>query len=152
MLRLAFAANIVILLPVVAALFVSGTATIFGAGVPDSPPLRLLLASLWGAILVCSALGLIWPRAMIGILAMQVIYKACWLIAFVLPTFLAGMSVPWGPALTFLPIVILWPILLFRVAASAPGTFAVPADVLRSPSSNAGTKATDTRALQELRA
>lgn len=116
-LRLAYAANILILVPVVGALLWSGTAAVFGAGIPDSPPLRLLVAALWGAILLCSVLGLAQPRAMAGVLVLQVLYKTGWLATFVLPAWRAGDPVPWGPAFTFVPIVLLWPVLLWRAFA-----------------------------------
>ncbi|GJE01189.1 hypothetical protein [Methylobacterium isbiliense] len=114
LLRLAYAANILILLPVVTALHWRGTAGVFGPEVADSPALRLLVAALWGAILVCSAIGLAWPRVMVGILVLQVVYKSIWLVTFVLPVWRAGDPVPWGPALTFVPIVLLWPVILLR--------------------------------------
>ncbi|MCH4892308.1 MULTISPECIES: hypothetical protein [unclassified Sphingomonas] len=114
LLRLAYTANILILLPVVIALHMRGTAAVFGPGVPDSAALRLLVAALWGAILLCSVVGLAWPRAMAGVLVLQVIYKTAWLLTFVLPAWRAGAPVPWGPALTFLPIVLFWPVILLR--------------------------------------
>jgi hypothetical protein len=114
LLRLAYGANILILLPVLVALSARGTASVFGPGVPDSPALRLLVASLWSAILVCSVLGLGWPRQMSAILLLQVIYKTAWLATFVIPAWRNGAPVPWGPALTFVPIILLWPIILFR--------------------------------------
>lgn len=114
-LRLAYAANIVILLPVVATLLRATAPAIFGAATAESPPLRLLVAALWGAILVCSAIGLAAPRMMLGILVLQIVYKTGWLVTFVLPAFRRGDPVPWGPALTFMPIVLVWPAILIEV-------------------------------------
>lgn len=117
LLRACYAANIVILVPVVLALHLSGTRAVFGPGVADSPGLRLLVAALWGAILLCSLMGLAWPRAMAAILVLQVVYKTAWLATFAIPAWRAGMPVPWGPALTFVPIVLLWPVALIRTTA-----------------------------------
>lgn len=95
LLRLAYGANILILMPVVLALVGTGGPTaVFGPGVADSPVLRTLVASLWGAILVCSGLGLFAPREFVAILLLQVIYKSAWLLAFVLPAWRAGDPVP----------------------------------------------------------
>lgn len=113
LLRFAYGANIVILVPVVWALVAAGSpAAVFGPGVNESPGLRLLVVSLWGAILACSVLGMFAPRAFVAILLLQVIYKAAWLIAYVLPTWRNGEAVPWGPAVTFAAIVLIWPIIL----------------------------------------
>ncbi|WP_282946630.1 MULTISPECIES: hypothetical protein [unclassified Sphingopyxis] len=115
LLRLAYGANILILLPVVTALLWSGTAAVFGPGVPESAGLRLLVAALWGAILLCSVIGLAWPRPMMGILLLQILYKTGWLLTFVLPAIRASEPVPWGPTLVFIPIILLWPLILIRV-------------------------------------
>lgn len=115
LLRLAYGANILILLPVVTALLWSGTAAVFGPGVAESAGLRLLVAALWGAILLCSVIGLAWPRPMMGILLLQILYKTGWLLTFVLPAIRASEPVPWGPTLVFIPIILLWPLILIRV-------------------------------------
>jgi hypothetical protein len=117
MLRFAYGANILILLPVVSALLLSGTSALFGPDVEDSAGLRLLVAALWGAILLCSAIGLAFPRPMMAILILQVIYKTGWLLTFVLPALRASEPVPWGPAITFVPIVLMWPVILIRTLA-----------------------------------
>lgn len=111
-LRLAYAANILILAPVLLALLPGPAGRVFGPETPDVPSLRLLVAALWFAILACSAAGLVWPRAMVAILLLQVIYKSLWLVVFVWPAWRSGQPVPWGPALSFLPIVLLWPWLI----------------------------------------
>jgi len=113
LLRAAYCANILILVPVVYSLAVAGSpAPVFGVGVVDSPALRILVTALWGAILACSILGLLAPRMFIAIMILQVIYKSAWLIAYVWPAWRAGTPVPWGPAVTFAAIVVLWPIIL----------------------------------------
>lgn len=113
LLRAAYGANILILVPVVAALFTTASpAAVFGPGVSESPGLRLLVASLWAAILLCSVFGLFAPRAFVAILLLQVIYKSTWLLAYVLPVWRSGEAVPWGPAVTFALIVLIWPVIL----------------------------------------
>ena len=111
-LRLAYGANIVILTPVVAALLTGPAQRVFGPATPDVPGLRLLVAALWGAILLCSVVGLLRPSAMAAILLLQVIYKAAWLALFVVPAIRTADPVPWGPAITFVPIVLIWPFIL----------------------------------------
>ena len=57
MLRFAYAANIAILVPVVASLLFSAnepTVQAFSHRAIDSPALRLMLAALWGTILLAS--------------------------------------------------------------------------------------------------
>ena len=111
-LRLAYGANIAILAPVVTLLLTSPANRVFGASTPDVASLKLLVAALWGAILLCSVVGLFRPQAMTAILLLQVIYKAGWLAIFVVPAMRAGEAVPWGPAITFVPIVLIWPFIL----------------------------------------
>lgn len=115
LLRAAYGANILILLPVVATMArPDGTATIFGPAVPESPGLRLLVAALWTGIMVASALGLFAPRAFAGVLVLQVVYKALWLGLFILPLWRAegAAAVPWDPVVPFALIVLLWPLLI----------------------------------------
>ncbi|MCU0948391.1 MAG: hypothetical protein MUF47_09090 [Porphyrobacter sp.] len=111
-LRLAYCVNIAILAPVVALLLTGPAYRVFGPSTPDVASLKLLVAAIWCAILVCSAAGLFLPQTMAAILLLQVIYKAIWLATFVVPAMLAGESVPWGPAITFVPIVLVWPFIL----------------------------------------
>ncbi|OBV10974.1 hypothetical protein [Erythrobacter dokdonensis] len=111
-LRLAYCANIAILAPVVTLLLTGPAHRVFGAATPDIASLKLLVAALWGAILLCSVAGLFRPQAMVAILLLQVIYKSAWLAGFVIPAMRAGEAVPWGPAITFVPIVLIWPFIL----------------------------------------
>ena len=78
---------------------------------PESEGFRTILGSLWTAILVGSALGLLFPIPMSPLLLIQVIYKTLWLLVFVLPRLLGGRSgeVPWGISVTFLGIVLTYP-------------------------------------------
>lgn len=61
LLRIAYIANIVILTPVLFSMFADGgqkSIRAFESKVPNSDGLRLLVASLWFAILVMSVIGL----------------------------------------------------------------------------------------------
>ena len=118
LLRAAYGLNILILAPVVGSLLLMAggpTVAVFEGKVPESAGLRLLVASLWTAILVCSAFGLIAPRAFVGVLLLQVIYKSLYLGLFVVPQVRAQGwdAVPWGVSLSFLLIIVLWPALIF---------------------------------------
>lgn len=77
----------------------------------ESEGFRTILGSLWTAILIGSVLGLVYPISMSPLLLIQIIYKAIWLLVFVLPRLLSGRrkEVPWGIALTFFVIVISYP-------------------------------------------
>ncbi|MFM5913786.1 MAG: hypothetical protein ACKOPR_03445 [Chakrabartia godavariana] len=116
-LRWAYAANILILVPVCYGLIAgSGVAGVFEGKVAESAGLRLLVASLYVAILVASVAGLKWPAFFAPILIAQIIYKTLWLAMFVAPLVLAGRSgdVPWGISSSFIAIVLIYPILLLR--------------------------------------
>lgn len=122
-LRVAYAANILILVPVVTALFrTDSTAAVFGAGVAESVGLRLLVAALWSGILVCSVAGLFAPRLMMGVLVLQVIYKTIWLATYVWPAWRADgwSAAPQGPTLAFLVIVLVWPAILVWIWQQPP--------------------------------
>lgn len=119
MLRLAYSLNILILMPVVGSLLFSAnepTLPAFSHRAPDSPALRLMVAALWGTILLASIAALFAPKAFVLLLIFQVIYKTGWLLTFALPLILAGRGpeVPWGVAGSFLLIVLLWPVLLIK--------------------------------------
>ncbi len=59
-------------------------------------------------------LGLFWPVSMSPLLLIQVLYKTLWLLVFVLPRLISGRmgEVPWGIALTFLVIVLGYPLVI----------------------------------------
>lgn len=116
LLRLAYAANILILVPICWNMFFgSGVASVFEGKVTESAGLRLLVGSLWLAILVGSAAGLFAPRFFAPIVLIQVFYKSLWLLAFVMPLVMAGKSdqAPWGIATTFIAIVVSYPFLFW---------------------------------------
>lgn len=119
LLRLAYLANILILVPVCWAMFFGNAmASVFQGTVTDSLGLRLLVGSLWAAILSASVFGLFMPVLFAPLLLVQIIYKALWLTLFVLPLVLAGKPAPWGIASIFAAIVLTYPFVLWRAWSS----------------------------------
>jgi hypothetical protein len=122
MLRLAYAANIVILVPVALATVASEQAmtTVFEGKFAESAALRVLVGCLWTAILVCSVIGLFYPQEMIAILVLQVIYKALFLALVIAPMVgTAGLaSVPTGLSISFALIVAIYPLILWSALAN----------------------------------
>lgn len=119
LLRAAYAANILILAPVLIGLALGRNGPdvpALGGAIAESEGLRLLVMSLWGGILALSALGLIAPGAFWPVLLLQVIYKSAWLAAYVAPVWRAegAAAVPWGPAACFALIVAIWPVILYQ--------------------------------------
>jgi hypothetical protein len=116
----AYVANILILIPVCYGMFFGGgVADVFNGKVTESEGLRLLVGSLWFAILVASILGLFKPAFFAPLLLVQIIYKSLWLLAFVLPIYAAGKAIPMGISVTFVAIVVTYPLLLWQAARSS---------------------------------
>ncbi len=114
-LKIAYGANILILVPVCWAMFAGqGVKSVFNGAVDESAGLRLLVASLWAAILAASVAGLAFPRFFAPVLLIQIFYKALWLVVFVAPQ-LAGSAqkVPSGIAICFAAIVTTYPFLFW---------------------------------------
>ena len=114
---LPYAANIIILVPVVWGMFLGGgVETVFEGKVVESEGLRLLVGSLWLAILLGSLAGLFAPRFMLPLLLVQIVYKSAWLLAFAMPL---GMrtgwdAVPSGITIVFVGIVLTYPFFVWR--------------------------------------
>jgi hypothetical protein len=122
-LRIPYALNILILAPVLVSLLGASNSpdvAVFEFKVVESPGLRVLVAALWSAILLCSAAGLVWPERFVAILVLQVVYKALYLGIFVAPLLLRGgvASVPIGLSLCFLAIVLVWPVFILAAWGS----------------------------------
>ncbi len=117
MLRIPYALNIFILAPVLISLLGSSSpmTVVFDGKIAESEGLRLLVAAWWSAILLCSALGLIWPDRFVAILVLQVIYKSLYLAIFLLPALLltGSGSIPWGLTNCFIAIVVIWPFFIW---------------------------------------
>jgi hypothetical protein len=112
-LRLAYAFNLLVLLPIAVPTLLRLYPTDQGQ-FEESAGWRTLVGALWTAILVLSALGLYAPLRYSPVLILQVIYKTLWLLVYVLPLVLKGRahSVPWGIAGTFLIIILVWPFII----------------------------------------
>jgi hypothetical protein len=110
-LRIAFVANIVILVPVCFSMFTGKTSEVFNGAVDESAGLRLLVGSLWAAILVASIAGMVRPQFFAPVILIQVFYKALWLLVFVVPAIRSARPVPTGISIVFLLIVISHPFL-----------------------------------------
>jgi hypothetical protein len=111
-LRLAYAFNLLVLLPIAVPTLLRLYPTDQGK-FEESAGWRVLVGALWTAILRLSALGLYAPLRYSPVLVLQVIYKAVWLLVFALPRVLKGArSVPWGIAGSFLIIVLVWPFII----------------------------------------
>ncbi|MDJ0612607.1 MAG: hypothetical protein QNJ29_02960 [Rhizobiaceae bacterium] len=106
-----YIANIIILVPVCWSLFFSGgTIGVFEGKIADSEGLRLLVASLYLAILVASICGLFLPAFFAPLILIQIFYKTCWLLVFIWPLVQSGQTIPSGISLSFLMIIITYPI------------------------------------------
>ncbi len=119
MLRIPFAINILILVPVCWAMATTrdgGLASVFEAKVAPSEGLRIIVWSMWVAILLGSFAGLVWPQRMLPMLAVQIVYKSLWLLLFAWPLYRAGgwAAVPGGITASFMFIVLVWPFFLWR--------------------------------------
>jgi hypothetical protein len=88
-------------------------ASAVGGAVNESPGLRLLVGSLWSAILVASIAGLVQPKFFAPVILIQVFYKAMWLLTFVVPAIQSNTDAPTGISIVFLLIVLTYPILFW---------------------------------------
>jgi len=91
-------------------------------GAPDSPVLRILVASLWGGVLVVSVLALLSPLVFWPVLVFQVIYKAIFILLWIWPAFVRpeDATIPWGPGAVFVFIVVVWPFFIAAALAAKP--------------------------------
>lgn len=124
LLRLAYAFNIAVLLPVVWSLYVhegQGALAAFNGRVENADGLRLLVAAFWSAVIICSALGLWRPHAFSALLVFQVVYKSIYLATFAWPAWRAGgmSAVPLGVTAVFAFIVAAWPFIILAAWRSA---------------------------------
>jgi hypothetical protein len=110
----AYGFNILILVPVVyATLFGGGVTNVFESKVPESAGLRLMIGSLWFAILVSSVAGFVCPEFFAPVVIVQVIYKSLWLLLFILPLARSGAPIPIGITAVFGLIVVSYPVLFW---------------------------------------
>jgi len=123
MLRLPYAINLLILIPVCWTMIRSadgGFASVFEGKIAASEGLRLIVWSMWVAILLSSLAGLAAPARMLPLLGVQVVYKALWLALFVVPLWRTGgwAAVPQGLTASFIFIVATWPFFIWRGLAA----------------------------------
>jgi hypothetical protein len=114
LLLIPYIANIVILIPVALG-SLTGLLPISAGHFTESAGWRTITGSLWTAILVCSIAGLFNPVVFAPILLLQVIYKSVWIIFYVLPRLKTQESrkeIHWGITISFLLIVIFYPIVI----------------------------------------
>jgi len=114
LLQLAYVLNIIILVPVGLGMLLGGAEgqrRLFQGKYPESAGIRTILGSLWTALLVGSVVGLFHPVSMSPLLLTQVVYKALWWLAFVVPRIASGRSgeVHWGSAGIFLFMMLAYP-------------------------------------------
>lgn len=111
--QLAYAANLIILLPI-------AVPTLLGLWdtaqhrFEESAGWRVLVGALWTAIFIGSALGLRAPLQYAPLLLMQIIYKTLWLAVYAAPRLLRRQTaqIPSGIALCFIAIVLVYPLVL----------------------------------------
>jgi hypothetical protein len=88
----------------------------------SSAAFRVLVVSLWCSILIGSLIGVFYPRPMVVILGLQVIYKTIFLLRFWLPRILnkSDVAVP-GPLIAvFLIVVALYPFFIYGILFLKP--------------------------------
>lgn len=106
--------NILILVPVVWSMFFGpGVDNVFEAKVPESAGLRIMVGSLWLAILAASFAGFMWPSFFAPLVLVQIVYKLTWLLVFVLPLVRAKEPFPVGISVVFAIIVVTYPVLFW---------------------------------------
>lgn len=114
----AYAANILILLPVLYSMFTDGSGKpirAFQGRVENSEGLRLLVACLWSSILLLSCLGLIYPERFVAVLMLQVVYKSLYLLLYIMPKLRreGAETIPGGLTASFVLIVVVYPVLIY---------------------------------------
>jgi hypothetical protein len=111
--RLAYVANILILLPIAIPTVFRLFPTDAGS-FTESVGWRTLVGALWFGILVLSILGLRHPFRYCPVLLLQLVYKSTWLAVYAAPRILRGdfASVPWAIAGSFAAIVLIWPFII----------------------------------------
>ena len=112
-LTFAYWANIVILVPIAVPTIFRIFPTDEGR-MEESRGWRVLVGSLWTAILVLSVLGLFAPERYAPVLLLQLVYKSIWLLVYVAPRILRReyASIPWGITVSFAAIVVVWPLII----------------------------------------
>lgn len=110
LLRLAYLANILVLLPIAVPTLLRWWATDQGR-FEESAGWRVTVGAYWTAILLLSVLGLLHPARYVPVLLLQLIYKALWLAVYAAPRAMRRQwrAIPWGITASFAAIVLAWP-------------------------------------------
>ncbi len=122
--KVAYALNVLILAPVLVSMYCdvdSSSIRAFQGTIKNSEGLRMLVVSLWSAILLLSLAGFFWPKLFLPVLMLQVIYKSLFLLIYCFPRLKARKveEVPMGLSVSFLLIVLTYPIIIvYAVAAN----------------------------------
>jgi hypothetical protein len=111
--RIAYALNILVLVPVVAATLFKVFAADQGR-FAESSGWRILAGGHWLAILLLSIVGLFWPVRFAPVLIHQLIYKVTWLLYYALPQASRHEwnKIPLGMTISFIGIVLFWPFVI----------------------------------------
>ncbi|MFM2005723.1 MAG: hypothetical protein RLZZ09_1378, partial [Pseudomonadota bacterium] len=112
-LTFAYWANIVILAPIAVPTIFRIFPTDEGR-MEESSGWRVLVGSLWTAILALSILGLFAPERYAPVLLLQFVYKTIWLLVYAAPRLLRReyASIPWGIVVSFAAIAVVWPFII----------------------------------------
>jgi hypothetical protein len=112
-LQIAYTANLAIHLPVAMPTLLHSYRSDQG-WFPESRGWRVLVGSLWTAIMTLSAMGLRDPLRFSPVLLLQLTYKSLWLLFYVLPSARKGdwRAIPAGITTSFTAIVFVWPWLI----------------------------------------
>jgi hypothetical protein len=115
--KVAYALNVFILTPVLVSMYTDSNGCpvrAFQGTITNSEGLRILVASLWSAILLLSLAGFFWPKFFLPVLMLQVIYKFLFLVTYCLPRLKAREfdEVPVGLSISFLLIVLTYPVII----------------------------------------
>jgi hypothetical protein len=118
--RWPYLVNLLMLLPVLAAMLLSGDGglrSVFEGKLAESPGFRIMILGFWLAVALGSAAGLASPVRWAPLLVVQLLYKSVWLLFFALPAWRAGgpSAVPTGVAAAFLFIVLTYPFAIVRL-------------------------------------
>ena len=93
LLQVAYVLDILVSLPVALTTLLGNerlAPVLFRESLPESDNFRIILGSLWMAVLFTCVAGLLFPVAMSPVLILQIIYKALWLLLFAMPRWLSG--------------------------------------------------------------
>lgn len=117
MLEFAYAGNILFVTPIVALLWFhkDGVRLVFGEHMHVGDGARVLIASLWTAIVLCSIAGVKWEHFWVPLLMFQVAYKIVFMLTYVLPRAVRGdwHGIPVLPTALFALGIVAFPLMIW---------------------------------------